>query len=85
MIQHNSVDSGEIMSIIDLKKGTVVYSSVVGQYNFHYPQVKDPYILTMDIKVSRLHWATQEGLSPVKIISPINYIPYKVLWVSVPR
>tara|TARA_R100000995_G_scaffold24146_1_gene10400 strand:+ start:6588 stop:6815 length:228 start_codon:yes stop_codon:yes gene_type:complete len=68
-----------------IKKDTIVYPSTMGHYNFHYPKLDEEYVLTMDIEVSHLHWAESEGLFPVKIISPVNYLPYKVLWVSVPR
>ena len=28
-----------------VKKGTTVYPSVKGEYNFYYPQIEDPHIL----------------------------------------
>ena len=73
------------MRIITLRKGTVVYPSEIGEYNFHYPQTQDPYILTMDIQVSKLHWAVRDNKTPVKVCSPENYIPYSVLWLETPR
>ena len=68
-----------------VKKGTTVYPSEIGQYNFHYPQDEDPYILTLDVEVTKLHWAKRNNKTPVKVRSPENYLPYSVLWVEVPR
>ena len=68
-----------------VKKGTTVYPSEIGQYNFHYPQDKDPHILTLDVEVVKLHWAIRNNKTPVKVCSPENYLPYSVLWVEAPR
>ena len=67
-----------------IKKGTVVCPSEVGHNNFHYPEMDKEYILSMDIEVSRLYWAARDGKIPVKVISPEDYLPYKVLWVELP-
>ena len=67
-----------------IKKGTTVYPSEIGQYNFHYPQNEDPYILTLDVKVDKLPWASRNNKTPVKVCSPENYLPYSVLWLETP-
>lgn len=67
-----------------IKKGTTVYPSEIGQYSFHYPQTEDPYVLLMDIEVSRLPWAPRDNKIPVKISSPEDYLPYSVLWLEMP-
>ena len=67
-----------------IKKGTTVYPSIKGEYNFHYPQIEDPYVLLMDIEVDRLHWAERDNKIPVKISSPEDYLPYSVLWLETP-
>ena len=71
-------------TIMTIKKGTTVYPSVKGEYNFHYPQIEMPHILTLEIQVKKLHWAVREGKTPVEVVSPENYLPYKVLWVELP-
>ena len=68
-----------------VRKGTTVYPSVKGEYNFHYPQIEDPHVLLMDIEVNRLHWAVRCDKIPVKVCSPENYLPYSVLWIEMPR
>ena len=67
-----------------IKKGTTVYPSEIGQYNFHYPLEEDPHILTLDIKVDRLPWASRNNKIAVKVCSPENYLPYSVLWLETP-
>ncbi len=67
-----------------VKKGTVVCPSEAGHYNFYYPQIDKEYILSMDIEVVRLNWSVRDGKIPVKVISPEDYLPYKVLWLDVP-
>ena len=67
-----------------VKKGTTVYPSVIGQYNFHYPNTNDPFILTMNIEVEKLPWKSTSKKIPVKISSPENYLQYKVLWIELP-
>ena len=67
-----------------IKKGTTVYPSEVGQYNFHYPLEEDPYILTLDVRVDKLHWASRNNKIAVKVCSPENYLPYSVLWLEMP-
>ena len=73
------------MDMITIKKGTLVYPSEIGQYNFYYPQIEKPHTLSMDIQVSKLHWAVRDNKTPVKVCSPENYIPYGVLWIEMPR
>ena len=68
-----------------ISKGTTVYPSDLGQYNFHYPKMDDPYTLSMDIDVKVLHWIRYDKLTPVEVISPKNYLPYAVLWIKEPR
>ena len=67
-----------------IKKGTTVYPSVIGQYNFHYPNNNDPFILTMNIEVEKLPWKSTSKKVPVTISSPENYLQYKVLWIELP-
>jgi len=67
-----------------IKKGTTVYPSVIGQYNFHYPNTNDPFILTMNIEVEKLTWKSTSKKVPVTISSPENYLQYKVLWIELP-
>ncbi len=68
-----------------VKKGTTVYPSVFGHYNFQYPDIENPYVLTVDITVSTLPWTTAStGKIPVSIISPENYVQHKVLWIDEP-
>ncbi len=67
-----------------VKKGTTVYPSVIGQYNFHYPNTNDPFILTMNIEVEKLPWKSTSKKVPVTISSPENYLQYKVLWIELP-
>ena len=37
-----------------VRKGTTVYPSVIGHYNFYYPNTNDPFILSMSIEVEKL-------------------------------
>ena len=67
-----------------IKKGTTVYPSEVGHNNFYYPHIDNPYILTMDIEVERIAWTPREEKYPVRVCSPENYLPYKVLWIELP-
>jgi len=67
-----------------VKKGSTVYPSVIGQYNFHYPNTNDPFILTMNIEVEKLPWKSTSKKVPVTISSPENYLQYKVLWIELP-
>ena len=67
-----------------VKKGTTVYPSVIGQYNFHYPNTNDPFILTMNIEVEKLPWKSTSKKITVTISSPENYLQYKVLWIEQP-
>jgi hypothetical protein len=67
-----------------VRKGTTVYPSVIGQYNFHYPNTNDPFILTMNIEVEKLPWKSTSKKVPVTISSPENYLQYKVLWIELP-
>ena len=67
-----------------IRKGTTVYPSDVGQYNFHYPRKSEPYVLSMDIDVKVLHWVRYDKLVPVEVTSPKNYLPYVVLWIEEP-
>lgn len=67
-----------------IKKGTTVYPSKIGHYNFHYPNTNDPFTLTMNIEVEKLSWKTSTRKTPVKISSPENYLQYKVLWIELP-
>jgi|21_taG_2_1085346.scaffolds.fasta_scaffold03266_10 hypothetical protein len=67
-----------------LPKGTTVYPSERGHYNFHYPQKDKPYELSLDIQVKDLHWVRQDNMIPVEVISPKNYLPYVVLWIDPP-
>ena len=67
-----------------VKKGTTVYPSVIGQYNFHYPNTNDPFILTMNIEVEKLPWKSTSKKVPVTISSPENYLQYEVLWIELP-
>ena len=67
-----------------IKKGTTVYPSKLGYRNFHYPQNEVPYVLTLNIEVKTLHWSVREGKTPVKVVSPEDYLPYKVLWIELP-
>ena len=69
-----------------IKKGTILYPSTLGQYNFHYPEVENPLELTMDIKVKLLSWVNHgSNLQPVEVVSPQDYLPYTVLWIKRPR
>lgn len=67
-----------------IKKGTTVYPSVIGHYNFYYPNTNDPFILTMNIEVEKLPWKSTSKKVPVTISSPENYLQYKVLWIELP-
>jgi len=67
-----------------IKKGSTVYPSERGHYNFHYPKIDEKYTLNMDIDVEVLHWRRPEGLIPVEVVSPKNYLPYTVLWTEKP-
>ena len=67
-----------------IRKGTTVYPSEHGHYNFQYPRTKDPYTLSMDIEVKDLHWVRHSDLIPVEVISPRDYLPYVVLWIEEP-
>ena len=69
---------------MNIKKGTTVYPSKIGHYNFHYPNTNDPFTLTMNIEVEKLSWKTSTRKTPVKISSPENYLRYKVLWIELP-
>ena len=68
-----------------IKKGTTVYPSTFGHYNFQYPDTVNPYVLTIDITASVLPWTrASTGKIPVRIISPENYGQHKVLWIDEP-
>jgi len=67
-----------------IKKGTTVCPSKIGHNNFHYPDVSKEYVTSMDIEVSRLYWALRDDKTPVEVISPVDYLPYKVLWIELP-
>jgi len=68
-----------------IKKGTTVYPSKLGQYNFHYPQLESPLELTMDIEGRSLSWVSHSSeLHPLEVVSPKGYLPYTVLWVRTP-
>ena len=67
-----------------LRKGTTVYPSARGHYNFYYPRKTSPYILSMDIEVKDLHWVRQGNMLPVEVVSPKDYLPYVVLWIEQP-
>ena len=67
-----------------LRKGTTVYPSDVGHYNFYYPRKAAPYVLTMDIQVKDLHWVRHGNMLPVEVVGPKGYLPYVVLWIDQP-
>jgi len=68
-----------------IKKGTIVYPSKLGQYNFHYPQLESPLELTMDVEGKKLSWVSHNSaLYPLEVISPKGYLPYTVLWIKEP-
>ena len=45
-----------------LKKGTVIYPSHIGYYNFHYPDIDKKFELMMDTTVKDLPWASYDKL-----------------------
>jgi len=67
-----------------IRKGTTVYPSERGHYNFHYPKKSDPYQLNIDIEVKSLPWIHEDGVTPVEVVSPQDYLPYVVLWIKEP-
>jgi len=68
-----------------IKKGTTVYPSKLGQYNFHYPQLESPLELTMDVEGKKLSWVNHNSdLHPLEVVSPKGYLPYTVLWIKEP-
>tara|TARA_R110002110_G_scaffold24292_1_gene91219 strand:- start:754 stop:966 length:213 start_codon:yes stop_codon:yes gene_type:complete len=67
-----------------LKKGTVIYPSHIGYYNFHYPDLHKKYELTIDTTVKDLPWAEYDNFIATQVVSPKDYLPYAVLWVEKP-
>lgn len=67
-----------------VRKGTTVYPSERGHYNFHYPKKTEPHVLLLDVQVKDLHWVRQGNMIPVEVISPKGYLPYVVLWIEEP-
>ena len=67
-----------------LKRGTIVYPSKLGYYNFHYPDLDNKYKLTMSIKVKDLHWVGYSEFIATEVIDPEGYLPYVVVWIKRP-
>lgn len=68
-----------------LKKGTTVYPSKLGQYNFHYPEVENPLQLTLNVETKQLSWVNHGSeFLPLEVVSPQGYFPYTVLWIKRP-
>jgi hypothetical protein len=69
-------------NVMILKKGTICYGSIKGHYDFFYPNLENKFELTMAIEVERLPWISYDDYKPMRVISPDNYLPVKVLWIS---
>jgi hypothetical protein len=69
---------------MNLNKGTTVCPSQLGQYNFHYPSENNFYVLDINIEVEPLPWISISGFIAVKVVSPVDYLPYKILWTRPP-
>ena len=64
-----------------ISKGTVCYGSIAGMYNFYYPDLKNELILDMTIEVARMPWVKYDRFEAVRVVSPENFLPYKILWI----
>jgi hypothetical protein len=65
-----------------INKGTKCHPSVIGHYNFFYPDFNKTYELSMSIEVKALTWKGFGDHRAYEIISPENYLPVKVLWIK---
>jgi len=71
-----------------VKKGTVGYGSVMGHYNFFYPEEKLECVFLSDCIVRKFKWMGYENF--VAITAPkgfaagetLEYKGYEVLWVK---
>lgn len=70
------------MPLLNVPEGTIIYPSITGEYNFHYPNLENPIVLTGELEVQPLHWKSQNNKSAFKVINSENSIPYVVIWMS---
>ena len=71
-----------MMSLLNVPKGTTIYPSITGEYNFHYPNLDNPIVLTGELEVQLLHWKPQNNKNAFKVINSENPIQYVVIWMS---
>ena len=69
------------MSMI-ISKGTVCYGSITGEYNFYYPNLQNELVLDMTIEVENMPWLKYDKYEAVRVTSPENFLPYKILWIK---
>ncbi len=65
-----------------INKGTVCYGSVAGTYNFYYPDLQNELVLDMTIEAESMPWVKYDRFEAVRVTSPENFLPYKLLWVK---
>ena len=65
-----------------INKGTVCYGSVAGTYNFYYPDLQNELVLDMTIEAERMPWVKYDRYEAVRVTSPENFLPYKILWIK---
>ena len=65
-----------------ISKGTVCYGSITGEYNFYYPNLQNELVLNMTIEAAAMPWLKYDRLKAVRVISPENFLPYKILWIK---
>jgi len=65
-----------------ISKGTVCYGSVAGAYNFYYPDLQNELVLDMTIEAESMPWVKYDSFRAVRVVSPENFLPYKILWIE---
>jgi len=65
-----------------LSKGTICYGSIAGEYNFYYPNLQSELILDMTIEAENMPWLRYNCFKAVRVTSPENFLPYKILWIK---
>jgi len=65
-----------------INKGTVCYGSVAGEYNFYYPDLRNELILDLTIEAESMPWVKYQRYEAVRVTSPENFLPYKILWIK---
>jgi len=65
-----------------ISKGTTCYGSIAGEYNFYYPNLQNELVLEMTIEAENMPWLQYNNFRAVRVTSPENFLPYKILWIK---